>query len=122
MNDPAQDGGITPLSRPIEHGRVFPGTRWQSKRSNKMRQIDQLEALRGERPPIDDPRWLEEEETAEADDDEEDDDEEDDDEEDDGEEDEDEEDEDEDEEDEDDDDDDEDEEDDDDEDEEDKDE
>ena len=40
-----------------------------------MRQFDQLEALRGERPPIDDPRWLEEEETAEADDDEEDDDE-----------------------------------------------
>jgi hypothetical protein len=71
MNDPAQDGGITPLSRPIEHGRVFPGMRWQSKRSSKMRQIDQLEALRGERPPIDDPRWLEEEETAEADDDEE---------------------------------------------------
>jgi hypothetical protein len=24
VNYPAQDGGITPLSRPIEHGRVFP--------------------------------------------------------------------------------------------------
>jgi len=100
MNHPSQDGGITPLSRPIEHGRVFPGMRWQTKRSSKMRQFDQLEALRGERPPIDDPRWLEEEETAEADDDEEeedeDEDDEDDDEEDEDEEDEDEEDEDED--------------------------
>jgi hypothetical protein len=81
MNHPAQDGGITPLSRPIEHGRVFPGMRWQTKRSSKMRQFDQLEALRGERPAIDDPRWLDEEETAEADDDEEEDDEEEDDEE-----------------------------------------
>jgi len=45
-----------------------------------MRQFDQLEALRGERPPMDDPRWLEEEETAEADDDEEEEDEDEDDE------------------------------------------
>jgi hypothetical protein len=95
MNHPAQDGGITPLSRPIEHGRVSPGMRWQTKRSSKMRQFDQLEALRGERPAIDDPRWLEEEETAEADDDEEEEDEEEDDDDDEEEEDEDEEDEDE---------------------------
>jgi hypothetical protein len=74
MNYPSQDGGITPLSRPIEHG-----MRWQTKRSSKMRQCDQLEALRGERPAIDDPRWLEEEEIAQADDDEEEEDEEDDD-------------------------------------------
>src|SRR5215475_9783322 len=31
MDNPSQDGGITPLCRPIEHGRVFPGTRWQTK-------------------------------------------------------------------------------------------
>src|SRR5262249_32030584 len=80
MNRPSQDGGITPPSRPIEHGRVFPGMRRQTKRSSKMRQFDQLEALRGERPPIEDPRWLEEEETAEADDDEEEEDEDEDDE------------------------------------------
>ena len=38
-----------------------------------MRQCDQPEALRGDRPAIDNPHWLEEEKIAQADDEEEDD-------------------------------------------------